>query len=498
MNKMEIQKSNLNELKAMFDKDETFAFRDFCCKKDPTIEFCIVFVEGMVDKNSIHDQVIKPVIEANLKDDIDINQLLNVLSKEVISAANVYQKNKLADIIQDLLSGRTALFVKDFNRAIIVDTVDFVERAVTEPESEKAVTGPREGFTENISTNIVLLRRKLNTSNLKLRFREIGTETKTKICVCFIDNIVDKKLVEEVERRLDKINIDGILDVGYIQEIIKDTPITPFKTVGDTERPDVMAGKLLEGRIGIFCDGTPIAITVPFIFIEYFNASEDYYNNFYYATLNRIIRWFGFFLASSVPAIYVALVTFHQEMMPTQFLLSISASRQNVPFPTIVEALLMIFIFELLRETSVRIPTVIGQTISIVGALVIGQAAVEAKLVSAPMIIVAAMTGITSFVTPKMQGELIITRLVFLLAAAFIGLYGYLFGVVGMFIHLASLRSFGIPYMINIGTFRASDVKDVMLRVPWQNMKSRPKLVVQQNKQRVKDDAESGDDIEKK
>ncbi|MDF2532823.1 MAG: spore germination protein, partial [Clostridia bacterium] len=394
MNKMEAKKSNLNELKAMFDKDETFAFRDFCCKKDPTIEFCIVFVEGMADKNSIHDQIIKPVADSDLSDDLDINQMINTLSKEVISAANVYQKNKLEDIIQDLLSGHTALFVNDFGKAIIIDTVDFVERAVSEPDSEKTVSGPREGFTENISTNIVLLRRKLKTANLKLRFREIGTETRTKICICFIDNIVDKKLVEEVEQRLDKINMDGILDVGYIQELIKDTPTTPFKTVGDTERPDVMAGKLLEGRIAIFCDGTPIAITVPFIFVEYFNASEDYYNNFYFATFNRIIRWFSFFLASSVPAIYIALITFHQEMVPTQLLLSISSSRQNVPFPTIVEAVLMLFVFELLRETSVRIPSVIGQTISIVGALVIGQAAVEAKLVSAPMIIVAALTGI--------------------------------------------------------------------------------------------------------
>jgi spore germination protein KA len=237
---------------------------------------------------------------------------------------------------------------------------------------------------------------------------------------------------------------------------------------------------------------------VPFTFVEYFNVNEDYYSNFYYATVNRIIRWIGFFLASSVPAIYVALITFHQEMLPTQFILSISASRQDVPFPTIFEAILMLFIFEVLRETSVRMPTVIGQTISIVGALVIGQAAVEAKLISAPMIIVAALTGITSFIVPKMQGELILIRIIFLLSASFIGLYGYLFGVIGMFIHLASLRSFGIPYMINIGTLSPADVKDVILRVPWQKMKTRPKLVTQQNKIRNVDDKETGDKVEDK
>lgn len=485
MKKTENIKSNLNELKTMFGKDETFNLRKFCSKKDSTLEFSIAFMEGMADKTFIHDQIIKPVTEADLNDELDINHLLNKLSKEIISAANIYQAAKLEEIIQDLLSGRTALFIKEFDRAIIIDTAQWETRSIAEPETEKAVIGPREGFIENISSNIVMLRRKLKTPDLKLRFRELGDVTKTKVCLCYIEGIADKKIVEEVERRLGKINIDAILDSGYIQEMIKDTQATPFKMIGSTERPDVVAGKLLEGRVAIICDGTPMVLTVPYIFVEYFNINEDYYNDFYYATLNRLVRWIGFFLASSVPAIYVALITFHQEMLPTQLLLSISGSRQNVPFPTIVEAVLMLFVFEILRETSVRIPTVIGQTISIVGALVIGQAAVEAKLVSAPMIIVAAITGITSFVTPEMQAALIIIRLVFIMSSALIGLYGYLFAVIAMFLHLASLRSFGIPYMANIGSFKPANAKDIMVRVPWKKMKSRPKLVVQENIQRV-------------
>ena len=498
MKKTENAKSNLNELKMMFSKDETVTFREFCCKKDPSICFCIAFVNGMIDKNSIHSQIIKPIIEAELNDTLDINQLLNTISKEVVSAASVQQISGLENIIQGLLSGNTVLFVKEFDKAIMIDTSDWDKRSITEPESEKTVTGPRESFTENIASNIVLIRRKLKTPNLKLEFKELGTETKTKICICYLESIVDKKIVEEVMKRIKKIEIDGVLDSEYLQELIKDTPLTPFKTTGYTERPDVVAGKLLEGRIAIICDGTPVVITVPFTFVEYFNVNEDYYTNFYYATINRIIRWIGFFLASSVPAIYVALITFHQEMLPTQFLLSISSAKQDVPFPTIFEAVLMLFIFEVLREASVRMPTVIGQTISIVGALVIGQAAVEAKLISAPMIIVAALTGITSFIVPKMQGELILIRIIFLISASFIGLYGYIFGVIGMFIHLASLRSFGIPYMINIGTLKLDDVKDVIVRAPWQKMKTRPKLVAQQNRTRNVDDKETGDKVEDK
>jgi len=493
MGRKEHAESNLNELKNMFGEDETFTFREFCNKNNPDLCFWIVYIEGMADKNSIHDQIIKPVAATDIDAAWDVNHILDKLTKEIISAANVYQNAKLESIIQDLLAGSTVLFVSDFNKAIIIDTSKSTERSVEEPENEKVISGPREGFTENISTNIMLIRKKLQTSNLKLKFKELGKETKTKICICYLQNIAHKKIVEEVERRINKIHMDAVLDANYLQEFIKDTPATPFKTVGVTERPDVIVGKLLEGRVAILCDGTPVAITLPFVFAEYFNINEDYYSNFYYASFNRIMRWIGFFLASSVPAIYVALVTFHQEMIPTQLLLSISGSRQNVPFPTFVEAVLMLFVFELLRETSVRMPSVIGQTISIVGALVIGQAAVEAKLVSAPMIIVSALTGITSYIIPRMQGEMIIIRVIFLFSAAFIGLYGYLFAVIGMFIHLASLRSYGIPYMVNIGTFKKSDAKDTMIRAPWKKMKSRPNLVVQKNRKRISNETEAGD-----
>lgn len=489
------EKNYLKELKSMFSTDETFVFREFCCKNAPNKSFCVVYVNGMTDKTTINDQIVKPVINAELDEASGVNQLINCIAKEVISASNVVKADSLEDIITALLSGSTVLFVDDLNKGIIIDTAKLEKRSIAEPEGEKVVNGPREGFTENIATNIALVRKRLKTSNLKLRFKELGTETKTKICICYLENIADSKIVEEVERRISKIDIDGILDSGYIREMIKDTLPTPFKTAGNTERPDVVVGKLLEGKAAIFCDGSPMAITVPFLFIEYFNVNEDYYNNYYYATINRFIRWFGFFLTSSVPAIYIALVTFHQEMIPTQLLLSIYGSRQNVPFPTVVEAIIMLFVFELLRETGVRIPSVIGQTISIVGALVIGQAAVEAKLVSAPMIIVTALTGITSFVVPGMQGELIIIRLFFLLGASFIGLYGYLFCVIGMFIHLASLRSFGIPYMMSIASFKPADMKDNVVRAPWKLMKSRPKLVAQKNRSRTVNDEEAGDEV---
>lgn len=477
-------KSNLIELKKIFGQDETVIFREFNARQNPSTHYCVVFVDHLVNADQIQNQIIAPLMQTQISEPMEHWRMLDFISKEVITIASLTQESELSKIVELILAGNTALFINDFYNALILSTTQWTDRAVDEPSSEKTLFGPREGFTENIDTNLSLIRRRLRTSNLKLEFMQFGAETKTKICICYIENIVDKKILEELHRRLDKIDLDGVLDVAYLAELITDDITTSFRNLGDTERPDVVAGKLLEGRIAILCDGTPIALTLPFIFLEYFNVNEDYYNNYFLATFNRAIRWLGFFLTSSVPAIYVALVTYHQEMIPTQLLLSISASRQGVPFPTIVEAIAMLIVFEIIRETSVRIPTAVGQTISIVGTLVIGQAAVEAKLVSAPMIIVAAITAITSYIVPKMQIELIITRFIFLFLSAFLGLYGYIFGCIVMFIHLSSLRSFGIPYMLNIASLNKSDIKDTIIRVPWGSMKKRPELIAAKNRVR--------------
>ncbi len=244
---------------------------------------------------------------------------------------------------------------------------------------------------------------------------------------------------------------------------------------------------MLEGRISILCDGTPFVSTLPYLFIEYFQASEDYYNNYIFATINRLIRIIGFFLSTSVPAIYVALTTYHQEMIPTPLLLSISAAREGVPLPTVIEAMIMLFTFEIIREAGVRLPAAIGQAVSIVGALVLGQAAVAARLISAPMVIVTALTGISSFLTPQMIETLILIRFILLALSSFLGLYGYIFGIIGIFIHLMSLRSFGVPYMLNVSPINKQDVKDTAIRAPWWYMYYRPKLISDRNSVRKAD-----------
>jgi spore germination protein KA len=243
----------------------------------------------------------------------------------------------------------------------------------------------------------------------------------------------------------------------------------------------VVAAKLLEGRIALICDGTPMVLTIPFIFTEYFQSSEDYTNNFIYGSFNRIIRITGFMLSTSVPAVYVSLVTFHQELIPTQLILSIAAARKGVPFPTTIEAILMIMIFEILREAGTRLPKNIGQAISIVGALVLGEAAVTAGFVSAPMVIVVAITAISKFSVSKMASVIMIIKSIFLLLASFLGLYGYIFGMIGLSLYLFSMKSFGIEYMLKVGSMNKDDLKDQGIRVSWEFMKNKSKFIIGKN-----------------
>ncbi|HEX3032338.1 MAG TPA: spore germination protein, partial [Bacillota bacterium] len=343
------------------------------------------------------------------------------------------------------------------------------------------VRGPREGFGESMIVNVSLLRRKIRNSDLKFQFREIGRRTRTSCCIVYVEGIASEKVLQELNRRLDKIDIDGIYSSGMIQELIKDSPYSIFETVGNTERPDVLAARLLEGRIGLIVDGSPFVLTVPFIILEYFQVNEDYSQNFIFSSINRLLRISGAILAISVPAFYIALTTYNQETIPTPLLLSISASREGVPFPTMVEALLMLLVFEILREAGTRMPENIGQTVSIVGALVLGQAAVEARLISAPMVIVTALTGIASLMLSGFMGISLILRVIFLLLAGFMGLYGWMFGLVGLVIYLMGMRSFGVPYLLNVMAIREQDVKDTIIRAPWWMMSTRPKLFGSRN-----------------
>lgn len=426
----------------------------------------------MVDNKLLNDDVIRPLLEYRFS--AECNDIIDTIAKKAIFSDGAEKTSDIEKIIQGIVYGDTVLFADGCGEAIVLNTKGWTMRAISEPDSERVLRGPREGFNESLLVNLTMLRRKLRTPDLKMKFWIFGRRTKTKACICYLDSLVNRNILEELEKRLEKIDIDGTLDTNYICESIHDSPASPIKTIGTTERPDIVAAKLLEGRISLFLDGTPVVLTLPHLFIENFQSDEDYYLNYYLASIGRLLRIISFFISISLPAIFISLVAFHQEMLPTPLLISISTSRQGVPFPTALETLLMLFAFEMLRESSARMPGVAGQALSIVGALVLGQAAVTAKIVSAPIIIVVALTGICGLMVPRLNGFSIIWRFILVLASCILGLYGYLFGIIVMMAGLFSISSFGVPIMPDIYATESQSYKDIYVRFSWKAMIKRP------------------------
>lgn len=386
-------------------------------------------------------------------------------------------------LIHAVLYGQVAILVEGSTKAFAASISGGAKRAVEEPTSQTVVRGPKEGFTEDISTNITLLRRRIKSTELHFDSRIIGSYTQTKVSVAYVRGIANPEVVKEISRRLDSINTDSILESGYIEEFIQDGVWTPFPTMVNTERPDTVAGSLLEGQVAILVDGTPFALIAPVTFFRFIASSEDYYQRYDLASFLRIVRMSSFFLALLLPSFYIATTTFHQEMLPTTLLITLAAQRENTPLPALLEAMLMELTFEVIREAGVRMPRAVGPAISIVGALVLGQAAVQAGLVSAAMVIVVSFTAICNFVLPaiNMAGAVRLLRFGLMLLAGLFGLYGVLAGLIPILVRLVSVNSFGVPYMMPLAPFYTSNMKDLFVRVPRWKMKKRPIMIGDSN-----------------
>lgn len=487
-NKPKIITKSLNEnisiFRNLFKNDETLIIREFQNKGLKAAKCCIIYIDGMVNTEVVNENIIQPVLRNNLTEDIEERNLLEELKTKVIVSNDIILETDINKLSGYIIYGDTLFLLDGFDKALIINSKGWQTRSISEPSSARVVRGPREGFTESILINLSMVRRKIKNSDLKFKFREMGEKTHTKTCICYIEGVALEGILDELEQRLDKIKIDGIIDSGYIQELIRDAPHSPFETVGASERPDVVAAKLLEGRIAVFVDGSPFVLTVPYLAVENFQSNEDYYNNYIFGTMNRLIRGFTAVTAVAIPAIYLSLVTYQQEMLPTPLLLSISASRQGVPFPTSLSLFVMLFIFDILREVGVRMPVPIGQAVNIVGTLVLGQAAVEAKLVSAPIIIITALTGIATLINMNFIGATIVWRTLLLLGASFLGIYGFFMVLIVLYMYLMSIRSFGVPYMMSVTRAKNKDGNDGWIRAPWWTMTLRPKIIGAKNQTR--------------
>lgn len=462
-------------VKDMFFNDDTVKYRRFGSQKNSKLKCCLIFIDGMVDHVITHRHIMTPINRCReIRPDED---MFDMVLNQVLSVDEVTETEDPQRMGEGVAIGDAVLLIDGYAKAVVLNTKGWRVRSVEEPLPEKIMHGPREGFVESILINLSLLRRKITSPELKFKFKTLGARTHTKTCIVYHEEMVNHDILAEVIRRLNQYDLDSTMGSTYIAEMIRDAPYSPFKTIGVTERPDIVAAKILEGRIAIFVEGTPVVLTVPYVFIEGFQTNEDYYVSYHFASIMRVLRIIGFFLSISIPAVYIALVAFHQEFLPTPLLLSILSARESVPFPSVVELILMLAAFEVLREAGARMPSNVGQALSIVGALVLGQAAVEAKIVSAPVIIVAALTGITAIITPRLSGAVIIMRLLCLVGAMIIGMYGFMLVFAGLFLHLFNVRSFGVPYMLNMTSFNAQDLKDTYVRAPWWVMKLRPKII---------------------
>lgn len=470
----------------VFAADDSIVYRTFMSGGPQPRECMLVYPEGMTDNTFLSEYVVKPLGNVSIPTALRGRPLADFLSNQVLPVSAVEERSLLSEVVSELLTGDAALFVDGCTSALMIRCKKFPLRSPSEPQSETVVRGPREGFTESLPMNITLLRRRICSSRLKFHYMQLGRQTHTRIAVAYVEGIAAPAVVEEVKKRISQIDIDGILDSGYIEELIQDEALLPIKTIGHTERPDIAAARILEGRVAVLVDGSPVALTMPFVFAESLQANEDYYKHYAIASIDRAIRYVCLFLSTSTPAIYLALLSYHPILIPTHLAVSISASRQGVPFPAVVEVFLMGLMFEIMREGGVRLPGQIGQALSIVGAIVLGDAAVQAQIVSAPMIIIVAITAISGFAVPRLYGLMILLRVFFALLAAVLGLYGYFCGVIAVTVYMMSIRSFGVPYMINYTFFDPQNIKDTAVRVPWWVMRLRPRLMSRQNPQREK------------
>ncbi|ENH96632.1 spore germination protein [Gracilibacillus halophilus YIM-C55.5] len=471
---------NIKNLENLLGKPDDLVVRKFRVRG--TNHRCaIAYIEGLVDTQYIRNQVM-----SHIQLDEDLNQipdqkqaLFETLYEEIMSATAVKKKKTLDDLSKGILSGSTIFYLDGLAEVFVISSQGWEKRQIQEPVSETLIRGPREGFVENIRTNIVLIRRYIQDPNLRFETHKVGRRSKKNLVVSYVDGVIHPDIVQEVNRRLQTIDMDDAPETGFIEQWIEDSFLSPFPQMMNTERPDKVAASLLQGKVAILLDGTPFVLIAPTTLGNSLQSPEDYYERWTVGSLLRVLRYIAAFIAVFLPAVYVALVSFHPGMIPSDLAFSIAASREGVPFTPFVEALLMSGTMELLREAGARLPKTIGQTIGIVGGLVIGDAAVRAGVVSPIMVIVVALNAIASFSLPAYSIAIAFRIILFgiLILSGILGLYGIILGYIMINIHIVNLKSIGVPYSTPYAPTFYRDWMDLFVRLPITVFTKRPKYM---------------------
>jgi spore germination protein KA len=467
---------NKKVLAEIFDHCEDLLTREIVIGKQGNTRALAVFFDSLVSLETLEESLTEPLQTLQAPPSA---VTMEWLMDEAIPNARILIYKRWVDVAGEIAKGLVAFFVDGQDRALLLYAPEIVDRPVMMPQTESVARGSLDAFNENGRLNIALVRKRLHTTRLAVEKVDIGEVTKYKVAIVYLKGYVYEGLVEEIRERLTRIRIDGILGSGQLEELIQDAPYSPVSGIGVTERPDRVASALLQGKAALILENDPFALITPTTLATDMQSPEDYYNRFWFASFIRLLRWSSLLTALLAPAFYVAVTTFHQDLIPTDFLGGLLSSRSSVPFPGMVEAMVMVLAFEVLLEAGIRLPKAFGQTIGVVGAILIGQVAVIAGLVSPVVVLTIAVTAIASYTLTSLSLStgVRILRLVLILAAGCFGLFGVMAVFTMVTFHLCAQRSFGVPYLSPFAPLSLGDLKDTFIRVPIWAMRMRPRLL---------------------
>ncbi|MDD4110448.1 MAG: spore germination protein [Clostridia bacterium] len=447
-----------------------------------------IFLKSTIDEELFINGILSPIIdfgsELNGKElPQDIN--LDILINKVLKVRDVEKIEEDAEIMEKINNYNVLIFIEDEDSALAIDIADYPSRNPNEPPTSSVTKGPREGFVEDYKKNVSLLRRRFPADKMITQKIKIGKYSQTDVVITYIKDIADIEIVKRIKDKLKNIDIDGVIDSYYLVGFLQDKKKSMFKQVGSCEKPDIVASKMLEGRIAIIVNNSPIVLTVPFLFLEDLQNSNDYYSSQYYASYVRVIRLIGIFIAALLPGLYVTLRLFHYNVMPINFLMTIGNASEAIPFTPFLEMVFVLILFEILYEVSLRLPRYLGLATSVVGALILGDTGVKAGLLSSPTVMIVALSVISVYTVPDQVDQISLLRVVFLIVGPALGILGLIAAVVFAVAYMNTLNSFNTPYLAPYSPYIKNDMKDSLIKVRVSKMKNRPKSLENKNKVRL-------------
>ncbi len=458
------------DLEALFSNSADLSVREIILQSDASTSAAVITMEGMVDKEGLAQAAVNPLMAYRFGNSAP-SEILDAILYTVLASSDVTAFEGLEQLITYITSGFAVIAVDGAERFIAVGAQGFAFRGVSEPESEVVQRGSREGFTEPLRVNMSLIRRRIKSPDLVFEQMTAGKKSRTQLMLCYLQNAVSPKLLQQLRQRLSECDLETVLASGYLSEYLEDRRTSRlFSGVGISERPDTVCGKLTEGRVAIIVDGTPAVMLVPHLFVEEFQGVDDYSNRTYYAAFIRVLKYLSFLISVFLPAIYTAFAQFHPEYFPTWILIKTSKSLSETPLPVTLEVLLITFVYEIMKEAGLRIPKSLGHAVSIVGALVIGESAVTAGIISSSTLMVVATAAICSYVTSPLYPPVTMLRFVFVIVGGLLGLWGIVLATALVLISMCSKTSLGVPYLSSLSPFSIRTMRDVFVRAGWKEL----------------------------